>query len=65
MIFLYNYDNTHAQTHAKQTQFFGKLLWTRSSENKIAEAIKFQITGEKQQFTWANKMLDDLTIRLK
>ena len=30
----------------------------------IAETIKLQNTGIKQQFAWTNKMADDLIIRL-
>ena len=31
--------------------FFVHLLWARSSEKKLAEAMEMQNTGEKQQFS--------------
>ena len=31
----------------------------------MAEAIKMQSTGEKQQFTWTNKMVDELISTLE
>ena len=32
---------------------------------KMTELIKMQITGEKQQFIWTNKMVDDLSRSLE
>ena len=32
---------------------------------KMAEAIKTQSTGEKQKFTWINKMMDNLISSLE
>ena len=37
----------------------------RFSGQKIAETIKLQNTGVKQQFAWTNKMVDDLIVRLE
>ena len=31
----------------------------------MTELIKMQITGEKQQFIWTNKMVDDLSRSLE
>ena len=50
----------------KQTNsIFWKLFWTRFSRKKIAETIKLQNTGVKQQFAWTNKIVDDLIIRFE
>ena len=67
MVFWYIHDNTHAQTNIKK--FFGinflnklsdflKTCFRHFPPKNEAETIKMQNTGEKQQFTWTNKLMD-------
>ena len=47
----YIYDNTHAQTCNPYYSIFCTLALSTFFRKKLAEAMKMQITGEKQQFS--------------
>ena len=62
--FLYNHDNTHAQTQQTNSIFWEVILDT-FFRKKIEEAKKLQTTGLKQHFTSTSKILDGLIIRFE
>ena len=50
----------------KQTNsVFWEVVLDAFFRKNIAETIKLQNNGIKQQFAWTNKMVDDLIIRLE
>ena len=54
MIFWNIQVNTREQTHINKPPFFWKLALNTLSHKKMADSIKTQSTGEKQQLTWTN-----------